>query len=127
MKFSPPPGAGDSSPVPSSWNHKPETWGGEVEGAGVETGCAALLAKAGGIGPKIGGSRIDRDGFKLGVDPFLLLRGGVAKHLKSDGFAKAGKRNEVRLSAELITFDADYLAIARASRLRVHHLSRNLP
>lgn len=29
--------------------------------------------------------------------------------------------------AELITFDADYLAIARVSKLRVHHLSRNLP
>jgi len=27
--------------------------------------------------------------------------------------------------AELITFDADYLAIARASNLRVHHLSRD--
>ena len=29
--------------------------------------------------------------------------------------------------AELITFDADYLAIARVSKLRVHHLSRNVP
>lgn len=28
--------------------------------------------------------------------------------------------------AELITFDADYLAIARVSKLRVHHLNRNL-
>jgi predicted nucleic acid-binding protein len=30
-------------------------------------------------------------------------------------------------NAELITFDADYLAIARSSKLRVLHLSRNLP
>lgn len=29
--------------------------------------------------------------------------------------------------AELITFDADYLSIARISALRVHHLSRNQP
>jgi len=29
--------------------------------------------------------------------------------------------------AELITFDADYLAIASASKLRVQLLSRNLP
>jgi hypothetical protein len=29
--------------------------------------------------------------------------------------------------AELITFDPDYLAIARVSKLRVQHLSRNLP
>lgn len=29
--------------------------------------------------------------------------------------------------AELITFDADYLAIARSSKLRVRHLSRDLP
>jgi len=29
--------------------------------------------------------------------------------------------------AELITFDADYLAISRVSKLRIQHLSRNLP
>ena len=66
----------------------------EVKGAGGETGGAALLAKAGGIAPKTVWSRKERQGFKLGIDPFLFLRRGMAEHFKSDGFAEAGKRIE---------------------------------
>ncbi len=48
----------------------------EAERAGVASGCPALLAKAGGITPKMSGSRKERQGFKLGFDPFFSC--GVA-------------------------------------------------
>ena len=66
----------------------------EVERAGVAPGCPALLAKAGGITPKMVGSLKERQGFELGFDPFLFLRGGMAEHFKDDGFAEAGQRIE---------------------------------
>jgi len=66
----------------------------EVERTGVEPGCPALLTEAGGIAPKSVGSWKEWQGFELGFDPFLFLRGCVAEDFKGDGFAEAGKRIE---------------------------------
>jgi len=66
----------------------------EVKRTGVESGCPTLLPKAGGIAPKVLGSWKERQSFKLGMNPFLLLWGGVAEDFKGDGFAEAGKRIE---------------------------------
>ena len=66
----------------------------EVERSSVESGCPAFLAKVSGIAPELTGSRKEREGFKLGFDPFLFLRGGVAEDFEGDGFAKAGMRIE---------------------------------
>ena len=62
----------------------------EVKGTGIKALLATLLAEFGGLPPELGGDGEKREGGELGLNPFPLLRGGVAENLEGNRLAEAG-------------------------------------
>lgn len=83
----------------------------EVKRAGGETGSAALLAEVGGIAPKTVRSGKERQGFKLGSNPFLFLGSGVAEASKAMGSQRQASGSRIHGWIKVLRASGDLLRV----------------